>query len=599
MKVWATGDSTRIDPTTGRAFEDNPLLFPDSLTGNYQESNLIWDSKQKRITLKAARNETVAFQLIVERVGPGTLSNVHLAFGELSGPGGAKIPARNLDLYKEWYVHVTKASRQTYTLGTGYYPDALLPCLRWTGNLYPHSFIMPFDIPDTMSDMGERQKNQALWVDIYVPRNRDQAPPGLYTSTITLTSNSGRTDLNLQLQLWDFALPEESHIKGNIHTDTEINALPPDMELRYYQLMRRHRLAMGVLGYAPDLKINGTDVDIDWTKYDARLSRYLDGSAFTSRYRYDGPGYGVPVELLILPFDAFPVNPYKLSIGIRIGKEFKFYAPWPVAVPREGPTPEYGDIWKKAFRQFDAHFDQHPEWNKTRLVVYLLSLDEAYDDIARERMFYYGQLLKDSGAKRLEYRVDGWYPRDTMMRLARILKIAILGLGGWDPGMVQELKEQGVDPWFYDAAGILDGDALQGRALSWGAWKYRAGSWTLWELDFNSLRAYIYPETYPDLNGHGMLVYRGETMGLDEPVASLRLKIMRRGAQDYEYLWLLAQKNQRQAADDAVNSIVNDFVRVGADRASLGSPGHWKHNSEEWERARIRLGDLIEKTSKQ
>src|SRR5512136_228128 len=64
---------------------------------------------------------------------------------------------------------------------------------------------------------------------------------------------------------------------------------------------------------------------------------------------------------------------------------------------------------------------------------------------------------------------------------------------------------------------------------------------------------------------------------------------MQRGAQDYEYLWLLAQKSGgREQADAIVNSIVNDFVRVGADRASLGSPGHWKHNSEDWERARIR-----------
>jgi len=96
-----------------------------------------------------------------------------------------------------------------------------------------------------------------------------------------------------------------------------------------------------------------------------------------------------------------------------------------------------------------------------------------------------------------------------------------------------------------------------------------------------------------------MLVYRGETMGLDEPVASMRLKMMRRGTQDYEYFWLLSQKsNGRQQADEAVDSIVNDFVRVGADRASLGSPGHWKHNSEDWERARIRLGDLIEESPK-
>jgi hypothetical protein len=599
MRVWVVGDSTRIDPTKNTSFEDNRLLFPDSLSGKYQDSNLIWDGQLRRISLKAARNETIAFQIVVERTGSEKLSNIKVNVGEPAGPGGKKIPTENIGLYKEWYVHVTKPSRQSYTLGTGYYPDALLPCLRWTGNLYPHAYVMPFEIPDTMTDMGQEQRNQALWVDIFVPRDRQEAPPGNYTSAITVTSDGGQAELSLQLQLWDFALPDESHIKGNIHTDTEINTFPENMELRYYQLMRRHRLAMGVLGYAPDLKVQGSDVQIDWTKYDARLSKYLDGSAFTTRHGYKGPGYGVPIEFLVLPFDAFPVNLYKMSVGIRIGKEFKFYSPWPVALPQEGPTTAYAETWKNAFRQFDTHLNGHPEWSKTRYVVYLLSLDEAYDDVARERMFYYGQLLKDSGARRLEYRVDGWYPRETMMRLARILKIAILGLGGWDPNMVEEIRQQGVDPWFYDAAGILDGDALQGRALSWIAWKYRAGSWTLWELDFNSLRAYLYPETYPELNGHGMLIYRGETMGLDEPVASLRLKIMRRGAQDYEYFWLLSQKSGgRQQTDDVVNSIVNDFVRVGADRASLGSPGHWKHNSEEWERARIHLGDLIEKLYK-
>jgi len=72
MKVWVVGDSTRIDPTKNTAFEDNLLLFPDSLSGNYQESNLIWDGKQKRVSLKAAHNESVAFQIVVERTGTDT-----------------------------------------------------------------------------------------------------------------------------------------------------------------------------------------------------------------------------------------------------------------------------------------------------------------------------------------------------------------------------------------------------------------------------------------------------------------------------------------------------------------------------------------------
>jgi hypothetical protein len=454
---------------------------------------------------------------------------------------------------------------------------------------------MPFDLPDPLNNVGEKQKSQAMWVDMYVPKARAAAPPGKYTAPITISSNEGQHQLTLELQIWDFALPEESHLKPNIHTDTEINAFSEEMELKYYQTIRKHRLAMYTLGYAPELKVSGTDVKIDWTKYDARLAKYLDGSAFTRRYGYSGPGEGVPIEFLVLPFDAYPMNLYKQARGVQLsGKEFKFYAPWPVALPPEGRTPAYEEIWKKTFKAVDAHFAQNPAWSRTRLLVYFLSLDEAYDEVARERMFYYGQLMKDSGARRLEYRVDGWYPKETMERLAKVLNVAILGLGGWDASAVDEIRKQGVDPWFYTGSALTDGDGLNCRALSWIAWKLRAGSWTLWELDFNSLRAWQDAETYPRHNGHGMLIYRGETMGLDEPAASIRLKIIRRGSQDYEYFWLLSHA---AGGKDAVDAAVNDVLHgsfVGRN-TSLGAPGMWKHDPDEWDRVRLKFGDAIAK----
>ncbi len=55
-------------------------------------------------------------------------------------------------------------------------------------------------------------------MDIYIPRGRNQAPPGIYPSTFTVTSDAGRADMSLQLQVWDFTLPEESRINGNIQS---------------------------------------------------------------------------------------------------------------------------------------------------------------------------------------------------------------------------------------------------------------------------------------------------------------------------------------------------------------------------------------------
>jgi len=84
MHVWAVGDSFRIDATTGRAFEVNSLVFPDAPGGNYRETSLLWDSARKRISIKAARNEIVSFQVIVERTAASPLTGVDVKVGDLA-----------------------------------------------------------------------------------------------------------------------------------------------------------------------------------------------------------------------------------------------------------------------------------------------------------------------------------------------------------------------------------------------------------------------------------------------------------------------------------------------------------------------------------
>lgn len=607
VRAWAIGDSFRIDPTTGKAYEANALIFPDAPRGEYRDSNGVWDGRHRHIAIKSARNETVSFQVIVERTDSTPLRHVDVATTPLTGPGGVTLGDPDISMFKEWYVNVARRSSEDYSLGTGWYPDALIPTAHTTGRLFPKSYILPFDVPDLMNNIGPDQQDQALWFDVYVPRDRRQAPPGEYTGTITVSTPAGEhVVLTVSLAVWDFALPEETHVAGNIHNDTELNTFAPELELKYYQMMRRHRLAMGVLGYAPDITVQGSDIQFDWTSYDARLGKYLDGSAFTEKYGYTGPGYGVPIEMLILPFDVFPVNPYFQSahVGWPYGKEWKFYRPWPVELPDGGPTPVYGEVWKKAFRAFEDHFDQHPAWNRTKPIVFLLSMDESYDEPSIQRFLYYGRLLKESGAKRLKFRIDGSYPMATMDRLADVVDISILGVRAYVPERVQQLRKKGVEDWFYTGMGLLDGDPLGCRALGWVTWKYGARSWTIWEFDFNSLHAWMNPVSYEAMatsgsevagniyNGTGMLIYRGETMGLDEPVASIRLKLLRRGSQDYEYFWLLAHKRGGRAiADRLANAVIHDPM---GQRGAWGSPGMWDHDVDDWEQARSRMGDLIQ-----
>jgi len=127
LKVWAIGDGYRVDPLSGSVFEQNALLFADSPSGDLSASNVVWNGETQSISLRAARNETVAFQLVVERTGEEKLTDIHVTVGDLIGFGGEVIGARNIDLYKEWYVNVSKRSAENYSLGTGWYADALIP----------------------------------------------------------------------------------------------------------------------------------------------------------------------------------------------------------------------------------------------------------------------------------------------------------------------------------------------------------------------------------------------------------------------------------------------------------------------------------------
>ena len=57
-------------------------------------------------------------------------------------------------------------------------------------------------------------------------------------------------------------------------------------------------------------------------------------------------------------------------------------------------------------------------------------------------------------------------------------------------------------------------------------------------------------------NGEGALFYPGDRAGIEGPVASIRLKNLRDGMEDYEYFVLLEQRGGR----DAVDAIVREAV---------------------------------------
>jgi hypothetical protein len=587
VRLWAVADGVRVEPTTGKLLEDRTDIHRDYPTGDYRGRNSVWDSAAKTVSLHAARNEFVAFQLIVEAASP--IQEVNVSLDSLVHKDGASISQPQVALFKAWYAQVRRPSSgyEATSLGPGWYPDALMP--KRASGLRPG---FPFAIPDAFNNIPE-QKNQAIWVDIFVPFEAKNAPPGRYDGEMKVTWKGGQDSVAVRLDVWNFALPQENSLPGDVWNDS-MRSMSPEEERRYYHLAQQHRFLPLVYGYKPKTSVENGKVKLDWTEYDSRLGPYLDGSAFTEKYGYWGPGYGVPVHHMMLPFNIEKPEGNK-------------GAAWPVPLPAEGRTPEYEAIWKDAARQVREHLDSKPAWRKVKKIAFLNGLDESYFDAAYEKMIYYGRILHEAMSRGwFQYRIDGGYSPEAMAKLSQEVELWVCHTVDYDKDFADQVKPKGVETWFYGPmiyeqkrnSGIgsntlTDLDLLVNRGIGWAGWKYQTG-WVEWEFDWNAYAAWYDAENYKSerfsYNGSGQMIYRGAVMGYREPIPSVRLKAMRRGLQDYEYFRLLAEREGKPAADKLVDSIIHK--RPFGERA-MRDVEIWKNNPEEWDKVRVEAGGRI------
>jgi Glycoside hydrolase 123, catalytic domain len=586
VRLWAVSDAVRVEPTSGRLLESRTDIHRDYPTGDYRVHNPVWDASTGTVSLRAARNEFVAFQVIVE--APSPVEDVDVSFDALTGKGGARIDGPYVALFQDWYTEVRKPSTgyEKTSLGPGWYPDALMPKRR--SSLHP---AFPFSIPDIYNNIPG-QTNQAVWVDVFVPYEAAKAPAGRYDGELKVTWKGGQDSIAVRLDVWDFALPQESSLPGDVWNDS-MRQMAPDEERAYYQLAQQHRFLPLVYGYRPEIQVENGAVKLDWSDYDSRLGPYLDGSAFTEKYGYWGPGYGVPVHHMMLPFNIEKPG------GGKGGA-------WPIPLPPEGRTPGYEAVWKETARRVREHLDSRPAWRKVRKIAFLNGLDESYNEESYEKMMYYGRILHEAmGRDWFQYRIDGGYSREAMDKLSQEVDLWVCHTVEYDKEFADQFRPK-VETWFYGpmiyeqkrnsgcgSNTFLDLDLLVNRGIGWAGWKYQTG-WVEWEFDWNAYAAWYEAENYKGerraYNGSGQMIYRGAVMGYREPIPSVRLKAMRRGLQDYEYFRLLAEKDGKPAADQLVDGIV--YKRPFGARAMLDTE-IWKNNPEEWDAVRITAGKRI------
>ena len=169
--------------------------FGELLAGSSDKAGLWWASsgwkisrdkslpseKSQAITIRAARNEAEAAQLVVRPAKQ--LIGLTIQVEDLSGPGGTAISSDNVEVLKVRYVNVERPTDKSAV--TGHWPDPLPP-LKGPINL-------------------EQNKNQPFWIRVKVPSS---SPAGIYTGSINLDAKDYKTKVELHVEVYDFVLPD-------------------------------------------------------------------------------------------------------------------------------------------------------------------------------------------------------------------------------------------------------------------------------------------------------------------------------------------------------------------------------------------------------
>ncbi|MCE6988088.1 glycoside hydrolase domain-containing protein [Dyadobacter sp. CY323] len=604
----ALPSSVRLDPVSNEIIEHRfkGVQANAASKGNLLEKNWIFDGKE--VSLHGARGEYVSFQLVLTNESDSALAGIKIEMAPFKN-GSAEL-AIQPELFLEWSVKVESPSTgyPKATLGTGWYPDALIPIkhIQTDSAKVRGRWVYPFTLPD-FNNRISNQRSQIIWVDQFIPLDAKKAQPGTYKSVITATIGGHTKQIPVNLTVWDFELPNENMFKASLQHEGFLSRMDEKQELAVYQLFKRNRISLMDPTYDPEMQVtkNGK-VEIQWGKFDQRLKKYLTGQAFTEANGYsDGPGYGEPLETFALPFDVY-------------GKHGT--AGWPdIGKPEVERNAANQTVYLSSIRQVREHLLPMVDPKKTLLTVYLNGLDESYFPEAWSRMVFYGDLFKKEYPE-ARFRVDGAYSKEAMDVIGKSITDWASHTINYNIGEAKQYQKMGIKDWLYGpmlyeqklnswvgSSTFIDLPLINDRAISWSCWKYKTYSWISWGIGAGWERGWYDPEswkdyykeaseadaefTYRTFNGNGSVIYKpGMVPNVSQPCPSIRLKTMRDGVQDYEYLRLLAKRDGNSKRADA---LVNKLIKEPFGDGAIGKLDVWSYDQEQWYKVRMELAELI------
>ena len=562
--VWAVSDGEKVE----RDDRAHPL----------KAKNAVWDGRGLR--LAAARNEIVAFQVIVEADGAGVTA-LSASLPQLRRRGGTETVAyatpaadptlyagRPIQLFSVRDMSVTHETHASWAWMPGS-PAAPKRTLGWQPvQLVPENARagrggFPLAVGPGLV--------QAIWIDVYVGRD---LPAGVYEGTLTLTADGEKRSLPVELRVFGFALPDANSLKAMIYYEPDQPVLYQGRNLdpAYHRFAHRQRIEL-VHAY-------------DEATVAAQRGRF-DGGDFTAKAGYEGPGEGVGNTIV-------PVS---------------FYGTGPAFAERES-------AWKRSDAWVDFVARTIP-----KALTFLYLPDEPYPAQYPEVRRLAEHVRSNPGPGR---RLPLFLTKAVVPELAGVPDIWCVPPQALDLKQAAAERARGRRIWTYNGGRpqgptpVIDAPATEARAVAWASFKHALDLYFFWhgvhwrhngqKQGERNQNVWANPITFDNrgqphkpasdqgfINGDGVLMYPGqevlhpeEDRGIDGPVSTVQLANLRRGLQDHQYLTVAGQLSLGAEVEAALAAVVPRLYSDAGETVGFAETG------EAYEAARLKLAQAIE-----
>lgn len=486
-------------------------------------------SLKSSASLKAAHNEFESFQIVL-RAGATAVSGVTARVSKpLTGPAGAKIPDGNLVLYAARYYDVGTASNDEGAPGR--WPDPLVPDVDTYFGEKRNAF--PVDVA--------ANETRVVWVDVLVPQTQ---APGDYAGEIQVdVGGSKQAAIPVSLHVGTFALPSTAtlvsafgmgwnapsvaHCPGTSYPfcgdTTGVNSTK--LRALYLRSALEHRFTVSDTDFQPPF---GSQQKI----FEDHVMPLIDGTAPTRL-----PG----AKITVVRLDGGNAQVGQWITYAKAKGFFDRLVYYPVDEPGSNAS-----MWST----FKTAADALHAADANAGILITASIQDATAGGALDRIDVFVPVLDHlenrsgtyAGDQRGKY--DPWLAARPSRRIWAYQSCDQHGCGACGA------KSEGVAYTGWPNR-VIDSSGVQDRAFPWHAWRFRVTGELYFETTYQLSTAWE-PNGQCAFSGSGdgTLFYPGRTTGSyaiggtnDIPIESIRMKLIREGMEDYEYLALAAKKD--------------------------------------------------------